>query len=200
MPRSLTNVSLSKDESELVTNAQILLTKNQIIKKVYAMFGELSVAYAANATGIIPHEVLHKPPKISRGENYEGLPYVMLDYPRYFTKDDTFAIRTFFWWGNFFSITIQLSGCYYELLLSNFTDAAAKNLLNDWYIGINKNIWLHDFGEGNYRQLAGVQLMNAIQESETLKLAKKIPLNEWDHAIKFLEKNFNFLLAIISTG
>ena len=60
----------------------------------------------------LPEEVLIQSPKISRGENYNGLPYVMLDYPRCFGKEDVFAMRTMFWWGNFFSITWHLKGKY----------------------------------------------------------------------------------------
>src|SRR6185369_7340402 len=59
---------------------------------------------------ILPAIVSASNPKISRGENYRALPYVMLDYPRHFTKESTLAIRTLFWWGNFFSISLHLSG------------------------------------------------------------------------------------------
>ena len=55
---------------------------------------------------------LNSSPKISKGENYKGLPWLVLDYPRYFNKEDIFAIRTLFWWGNFFSITLHISGKY----------------------------------------------------------------------------------------
>jgi hypothetical protein len=48
--------------------------------------------------------------KISRGENYQLLPYIILDYPSYFSRNNIFAVRTMFWWGNFFSITLHLSG------------------------------------------------------------------------------------------
>ena len=36
---------LSAAELELVTNAEVLLTKNRIIQKVYNMFGTVSEAY-----------------------------------------------------------------------------------------------------------------------------------------------------------
>ena len=38
----------------------------------------------------------------------------MLDYPALFKKDEIFALRTMFWWGNFMSITLLLSGGYKE--------------------------------------------------------------------------------------
>jgi hypothetical protein len=194
-----TNVTLSADELELVTNAQILLTKNQIIQKVYAMFGELASDYNEYCSDILPLEILQKQPKIARGENYDGLPYVMLDYPRQFSKNDTFAIRTFFWWGNFFSITIQLSGTYYNMLLPKFEQAADQNLLNDWYIGINENLWLHHFEETNYALKNSDDMKTTMHKSSTLKLAKKIPLSEWDNVAEFLRTNFKLLLSIIKS-
>jgi hypothetical protein len=199
MQHSSTNVTLSQYESELVTNAQVLLTKNEIIKKVYALFGDLAETYTKSSIGILPDEVIEKPPKISRGENYNGLPYVMLDYPRRFGREDTFAIRTFFWWGNFFSITLQLSGGYKKLLLPKLTYAAEQNLLNDWHIGINENKWLHEFSEANYAIITSNNLAEEMENVDTLKLAKYITLAEWDGAAIFLENNFKFLLSKISS-
>lgn len=197
MPHNKTKVSLSKHELELVSNARILLTKNEIIGKIYDLFGKMAERYVMAATGVLPEEVFVKPPKISRGENYNGLPYVMLDYPRLFLKEDTFAIRTFFWWGNFFSITIQLSGVYQQLLWPAFAVAAEKNLLDGWYIGVNENKWLHDFTNSNYVIKTGQHLADAMQQNETLKIAKNIPLSQWDNVPDFFETNFELLLAII---
>ncbi|HXL58576.1 MAG TPA: hypothetical protein VN958_20075, partial [Chitinophagaceae bacterium] len=109
------NVKLSKTELMLVCDEQFILTKNNIINKVYQLFGALSDHFfigIKNTGNIFPLEVLTSYPKIYKGEQYKGLPYVMLDYPRYFVKDDAFAIRCLFWWGNFFSITLHLAGKY----------------------------------------------------------------------------------------
>ena len=48
--------------------------------------------------------------KISRGENYRGLPYLILDYPAYFSQKDIFAFRTMFWWGHFFQCRTTSTG------------------------------------------------------------------------------------------
>ena len=91
------NVSLSAVELQLVTDPGWILTKNGIIQKVYDLFGSLSASYVALAKELaVPEELLLMPPKISRGEQYKGLPYVMLDYPRCFGKEDVLAVRTFF--------------------------------------------------------------------------------------------------------
>src|SRR4051794_24734884 len=106
--------SLSKYEQKLVTDAEILIAKNSIIQKVYALFGKLAEDYRAIMLGTDWTVVNDLHPKISRGENYRGLPYVILDFPRNFGKEDVFAIRSFFWWGNFFSITLQLEGSFFN--------------------------------------------------------------------------------------
>jgi hypothetical protein len=106
-------LSLSADELELVCNKDWILTKKMVVDKVYLLLGGLSQQmqdYIESNQLLLPAVVTQSSPKISKGENYLGLPYVMLDYPRYFKSNDTLAIRTFFWWGNFFSISLHLSG------------------------------------------------------------------------------------------
>jgi hypothetical protein len=84
-------------------------------------------------------------------------------------------------------------------LLPKLTYAAEQNLLNDWYIGINENKWLHDFSEANYAIINGNNLAEEMEKVDTLKLAKYITLAEWDGAAIFLENNFKFLLSKISS-
>ena len=82
---SYAKVTLSPKELELVNNADWILTKNHIIGKVYDLFGELANHYRQEFTTYksFQHEVAFDiPPKISKGEQYEQLPYVMLDFPK----------------------------------------------------------------------------------------------------------------------
>jgi hypothetical protein len=98
-------LSLSADELELVCNKDWILTKKMVVDKVYLLLGGLSQQmqdYIESNQLLLPAVVTQSSPKISKGENYLGLPYVMLDYPRYFKSNDTLAIRTFFLVGEFF--------------------------------------------------------------------------------------------------
>ena len=83
----IANVKLSKAELMLVCDEQIILTKNNVINKVYQLFGALNdhfIGQIKKTETIFPLEILTWSPKIYKGEQYRGLPYVMLDYPRYF--------------------------------------------------------------------------------------------------------------------
>ena len=188
----MANVKLSKADLELMMNAEVILTKNRIIQAVYELFGGLAASYQVQSEGLhIPETVLHIGPKIARGENYEGLPWVMLDYPRYFSGNDFFSVRTFFWWGNFFSITVLLKGKY----LLPVTDELLQKLNEQWYIGIGQDEWQHHFREDNYLPLHAVPA-NKVQELSFLKLAKKIPLTEWDRMYDLLQNSFSELARL----
>ena len=193
------NVKLSQSELLLVCDEQFILTKNSIINKVYLLFGMLSEVFTEDTkkiSNIFTEEVLKASPKIYKGENYRGLPYVMLDYPRYFTRDDAFSIRCLFWWGNFFSITLHLSGKNLE----KYSDKIYKGLSqenNQWHICINEDQWEHHFGNDNF-VMPDKELLMQLQDKKFLKLADKIPLTKWDDAYDFFVERYKKLLMILN--
>ncbi len=187
----MANVKLSKDELELVTNAELILTKNRIIQKVYDLFGELSEAYQQQCESL--HEdLLHISPKISKGENYLGLPWVMLDYPRNFSQTDVFSIRSFFWWGKFFSITLQLQGKYQQ----QYAAQLQQRVNSDWWLCNSSNAWQHHFENDNYLLF---DRRKDLQQLPFIKLAKKIPLQEWDNSSEFFNSSFSEITNLLST-
>jgi hypothetical protein len=196
----MANVKLSAAELELVTNAQFILTKNAIITKVYELFGQLAESYTdqINGSNIFTESILKIPPKISKGENQEGLPWVMLDYPRLFKAEETLAIRSFFWWGNFCSITLQLKGNYAERFKLELKANSSRLTANEnWFLCCNEDEWLHHFREDNYRPLSSFT-QEEIKDLPFIKLAKKIPLQEWDNLYQFYTASFSELLNMLS--
>ena len=129
-------IRLSLNEMELVTNAEWILTKNGIMRKAWQMLEELQ-QYQQDLISTyqdkMPAEALRVPAKISKGENYRGLPYLVLDYPRFFEKENAFAIRTMFWWGHFFSITLHLSGTMKSIYLPSLLQGY-KQLADDGFL------------------------------------------------------------------
>ncbi len=189
--------SLTTYEKQLVSDPQVLIAKNTIIQKVIYLFGTLSEAYKIELHHKIPNRENLINPKISRGENYLGLPYVILDFPRQFGKADIFAIRSFFWWGNFFSITLHLSGVYQQQHFYVIQNAIDKNFFSGWYIGSLENQWDHHFENNNYVPLQAMKIN--IANLNFLKLAKKIPLSEWDRTNSFFIENFKLLINTLAT-
>ncbi len=192
-------VTLSPKELELVTDASFILTKNAVIDKVYALFGVLSESYKEIYAPLEKQTGFPSAgsPKIARGEQYLGLPWVMLDQPRLFTKDDCFAIRSFFWWGNFCSITLLLSGFSQKAMAPALERyfSANENRQN-WYLGIAADPWQHHFEENNYQLLSGLSNM-AFTDLPYIKLARKIPLQQWEQLPHFFETAFREIVVML---
>jgi hypothetical protein len=101
-----------------------------------------------------------------------------------------------FWWGNFFSTTLHLSGSYKLQYAAEIE--ASYNLLENHSIGINAEPWLHHFEKDNYKEIALLDkkaFKLEIGKYPHLKIAKKILLNDIEATKKLLE-NWKQLLKI----
>jgi len=198
-----TKIALSAKERELVLNKEWILTKHIIIEKVYQLFGALALSmqeHIAQHAVLLPEEIRESNPKISKGENYRQLPYVMLDYPRHFTKRCTVAIRTLFWWGNFFSINLHLSGTVKEKMEPALNKNFGLLKQNGYWLCIHTDPWQHHFEEDNYVSLENYSAADfaAVLHRETfIKIAKRVSLVQWDTAPEFLAFHFKELIALL---
>ena len=198
-----TKITLSAKELELVCNTDWILTKHIIIEKVIDLFSAMLVSMqqkTGEQKNNLPVEVFIKDPKISRGENYRQLPYVMLDYPRYFEKQDTLAIRTFFWWGNFFSINLQLSGNIKNSVVNNLISNFLHLQQNDYWICVNNNPWQHYFEEDNYLPLQKItmeQFSVMLNRELFIKIGKKISIEHWETVAPFIDNTFEEMIILL---
>ncbi len=193
-------VMLSSKEQELVMNTDWILTKNAVIQKVYGLFGLLATAYQTGMEACSfddREEILQRSPKISKGEQYEGLPWVMLDYPRCYRASDAFGIRTFFWWGNSFSITIQLSGKFQEQYAASIERyIESRNDAADWLTGIGEDPWQHHFREDNYQAITASNVA-LVTKGSYIKLTKRFPLSDWENMEQALSENFREIISML---
>jgi len=196
-------LTLSDGEMQLVSNTGWILTKRKIIDKVNELFGNLSVTFRQLVLAeqeFLPPAVITSAPKIAKGENYQQLPYVLLDYPRCFDKENVFAIRTMFWWGNFFSCTLHISGAYKTM----FEQAILKNITlahaTEFYICINEEEWEHHFEPGNYialDKLTTAEITTIVNKQHFIKMAAKFSLHRWSEIDALLAKSFSDVLHLL---
>ena len=191
-------IRLSQKEMELVTNTDWILTKNHILQKaihILETLQEQQKTYLHLHAQPLPEEVWKTSPKISKGENYKGLPYLVLDHPRCFDKENIFAIRSMFWWGNFFSITLHLSGKYKKMFAEKIITSFQTLKENEFFFCVLENEWEHHFETNNYIPLSGfskIDFENRLGSGSFVKLAQKIPLEQWDNAPVFFFNSFKF--------
>lgn len=193
-----TKLRFSPEEMRLVTDAAWILTKNSVMEKVVRMMAELSGDYR-EIWGGYSWEIEIDPgsPKVSRGENYKGLPWVMLDYPRIFGKEDVMAIRTMFWWGHAFMVTLHLKGKYRRLFLPVLRRSWMELDRAGFHVGLAEDEWQHEHGSENYRP------MNGDEDIESglsfLKLSAAIGIDQWEKATERLTAGFTVLAAVLAS-
>lgn len=191
-------IRLSPPEAALFGNAEMILTKNSVLQKTAALLGEVQNVLQDEAPSFI--RTLSPPPKISRGENYLGLPYVILDYPRIAKGDDLLFIRSLFWWGNFYSSTLQLSGAFKQKHRAGPKNAYEILAGNTYFIGIHQDPWVHHFEADNYKAIQGLSkeaFALLVDEIPHTKIAARWPLQEWDAAAMNLIKSWKLLMALL---
>lgn len=197
-------IRLSQKEIELVTNSDLILTKNAILEKTKQLLLDVQdkqLLLLQSTPAAFSRSLLKSTPKISKGENYKGLPYLVLDFPRLFEPTGIFAIRTLFWWGNFFSVTLHLSGHYKERFENQIMDAYHNLAKKGFYICVNSEQWEHHFEKDNFQPLSVMQkteFEKIIKEKIFIKLSHKILPGQWNDAREHLVNYFKQIVETMS--
>lgn len=200
---SETKIGLSPEELELVQNAGWILTKNAVIEKTKQLFNALQdkqEQYLTAQFTELKRVILDTSPKISKGENYKGLPYVVLDYPRLFDKENIIAVRCLFWWGHFISVTLHISGKYKKIYERNILRSYGDLKKRGFYYCVNTKEWEHHFEDSNYLSLKDTDYEDfekVIEEREFLKIAYPIPVDRWNEAQTILYDIFTELIDML---
>lgn len=190
---------LTAREIEVISDTEFLISKRAAINKIDELLSythkKLSDIFN-NSTITFPSKNKFSTGKISRGENYRGLPYLVLDYPAVFLNENIFAFRTMFYWGHFFSTTLHLQdeslNYYRDRILDNFNDLLHKNI----YISVGETPWEYHYGLDNYELLIENH-KGLIKKCSFLKLSKKIDIKDWHQVPEFASDFYKILLEII---
>ena len=191
-----TKIQLSPFEMDLLSNTEWILTKNLVVKKGQRLLEQVQeniFRYTKENPVNFPAEVTAISPKISKGENYNGLPWLMLDFPRFFEKEKVFAVRTMFWWGNFFSTTLHLSGEYKEQYSSAIVQSYETLCKNEYYTCIHAEQWHHHFEKENYlpvKKFTAGDFAHHIETRSFIKLSCQLSFLEWNNAPGLLTERF----------
>ncbi|MEO5570317.1 MAG: hypothetical protein ABIT08_12010 [Bacteroidia bacterium] len=194
--------NFSDDEFNLIKNQDFFKKKTIITKKMVSLFHELNdgIEKIKKERENLPGAEKNISGKISKGENYLGLPYLVLDNPRVFSNKNIFAFRSMFWWGNYFSFTFHLSGKYLEdykrNIYKNSETLKGKKIL----ICIHHEQWVHHLEKENYENIDSFdskRIKNLIEENGFLKLSRKLDLQKWKHITDFGIETLNEYFSLL---
>ena len=195
------NMEFSKKELNILTDRDFLITKTELVGKVQNLFEKVrcSIFDAVQTSEFCFDEHIDvEYGKIFKGEDYKSLPYVVLDFPKFFSNKDIFAFRTMLWWGNFFSATLHLQGKSFikhkEIIISNLNEFFEDSI----YICVNDTPWEYDYSKNNYIPLAGYDI-NKIYDLDFIKISKKFDLGDYsilpELASSYFQKCLGLLIA-----
>ena len=194
-------MELSEKEKKIISDREFLISKMSIIGKVQSLFenvrDELNKTISSSDFSF-PEYVDAEIGKIFRGENYRSLPYVVLDYPKYFSELDTFAFRTMFWWGNFFSTTLHIDGKSADNFRSIIFSNAVKLIDENIFICVNDTPWEYHYEKDNYMLLERDNLA-LINEVEFIKLSKKYDLDKYNRLPIEASEFLRFCIDLINS-
>jgi hypothetical protein len=198
-------INLSEKEMAYMEDVDFLLTRRKINRKINRLLlqCEADIKHYLKVKDIaFPDGVKFRAGKIAKGENYLKLPYYMLDFPRQFSQDSIFAMRTMFWWGHYFCVTLHLSGealdAYRESIMRNLCSLKQTDL---YVYHHPSDPWLHHVAKDTYRKLDDwdeSQLQQHLAEVEHLKLCEVLPLNKWNHLPAFTIDFLRKMLSLVS--
>ncbi len=131
------------EELALLSNPRFFEQKLQATEKLKRLMEEIRLALLEE---IRPEELLAPSTtdflkgQIAKGENYEGYPYVMLDFPKQFGKESIFTCRTLFWYGHALIFSVILAGEHLETYRGNFERHYERLCEARLYFGID-DVW-----------------------------------------------------------
>ncbi len=164
------------DELALLSNPRFFEQKLQATEKLKRLMEQIRTVFLEE---IHPHELLAPlgtdflKGQIAKGENYEGYPYVMLDFPKHFGKESIFTFRTLFWFGHALIFSVILAGTHLEDYRKKFARCYERLCEAGVQIGIG-DVW--DWRERASRQLSQENRGELLQlEQPFLKVMKRFP-------------------------
>jgi hypothetical protein len=191
---------LTKKEAIAIENVDFFKIKKDVFGKIENKLSllEEKLHQIAIKNNFLPEEVLRQRGKISRGENLQQMPYMVLDYPRFFDRENIFAFRTLFWWGKFVSFNLHLSGRYCEQFSETILQNIKKNIPPQTYWYVNAHPWHHDFTSDNYLLIKKENTKTILPNENTfLKISRKLNLDKIELIEKEGEKSFEIFLKLL---
>ena len=191
-------VTLSEAEYLLLSDPAVILTKNSVVNKIGQFFGELGNHFYLLSTELrkTNPEIFEAQPKVSRGEKHRELPWVMLDYPRLFDHEGHIAVRCFCWWGHYYSIQLQASGKFLDAFVQAFR-LMPETQSSAWYAGLTDDPWDLQLPPVVWEEITNRSLTDS---AAFFKMAKKIPISEWEHLENILTDHFEELKKLIESA
>lgn len=137
--------------------------------------------------------------KVSKGENFKGYPYIVLDCPRLYSTDTEVICRTIFRWGHGWSLHFTVQGKTLASINHSLPFFLAS-LSTDWLLYTGENIWEQDVDSIYFiptPSMSETALCQTINRDEFFKIARQINLSEAVEWPPFPQQTYQVLFNLL---
>ncbi len=180
----VSKLHLSDEELNFLQQTRPFELKVSVAKKIsgfYAAIIDDMKIIPAHQRFSFPSEINITDGKISKGENYNGYPYYILDFPKHFQKENIFSFRAMLWWGHHWSVHLHLKGKF----LNEYKNPMLKNMAaitnKNFQLAIADDEWNYVLNETNFISINPQnmeQVKAYITQMSYLKISAFTSLNE----------------------
>jgi hypothetical protein len=169
------NSIFSDNDLEIISSQDYIIRKNALIQSVNDTLLDLERRVSSTEIqNIIPEVLKDRRGKISKGENYHGMPWMVLDAPALFENRSILAFRHIFIWGHPFSFNLHVSGMFMDYLdMSKQNELKSRN----WSFLIGEDAFINHFDPELFKPMSEFS-PTIINKQGYLRLNKMIPLKE----------------------
>lgn len=136
-----------------------------------------------------------RPTKISKGENYQDMPYMVLDCPFLMHQKDLLFFRTMFWWGHYFSLNLLIKGESFQHPAQALIHHLQKKPEADIYILTSDNFWQNDISGIDYASCNAKAAQQSWEQYRHVRIAHRIDFNAMD---SLQDKCMSFIQKMLS--
>ena len=192
-------MNLSASDLAVLSDAAFFLHKSKVHAKVWAQLEALKATLEAQTQPELALQlgVKHLGGRLSRGENHQGFPFRILDYPGVGTGPDSLLLRSLLLWGNHFSVHVILRGKYLSLGQVLFAQASQWKALGfgfcvdaDPWQWLNREMTALDSGTPE-------QLWEQALQKGWLKFSTFLPIAQYNRLEALASNSFELLQASI---
>lgn len=166
---------LTNKEFELILDTKYPLLKKNAIDKIHLHLRELGEQLSLNT--LVTSNLYSRSFKISKGENYMLLPYMVLDLPKIEGNNFPILCRTMFWWGKYFSFNVFIRKDAYDM--ATFENKLRNIKPSGIFILLNDKPWQQDMDSDDYKEVSDWSEKINI-EGAYLKLSMKHPIADME--------------------
>lgn len=193
-------VHFSDPELALMHDAELMRTRRNILAKIQELLGAVQRRLeAACLWRDLPFaaEVKTGGAKISKGDNYLEMPYLVLDFPRCYGSQQVFAYRVMFWWGHEFSAFLHLKGQSLSLIGKDLQNRWTRIQQSGMLISISDSEWVQHATPDHYAKATTLSepAVLSLPERSFLKMGRTLPLEKWASLEEFCLETMELLLG-----